>query len=124
MSMKLISSSRTITLPKYAVGGFQEMIIQNFAKNYTLDGSLYVDFYKNRGGWIVTFDAILTSEYNDIRALYNDQFTNEEFLHFTEDDLGLNTFVFLNLPDKRNIDWNKQAVTGLQITLEKRDADS
>lgn len=123
--MKLTSSSRTVTLPNYARNGLKEMIIPYHAKNTGLSGKLFVDFFNRRNGWKITFDAITAAEYADLRALYDDQFTNEEFLTFDRTGLsGDIVQVFLNLPSERNIVWDQQAVLGLTITLEPEDAVS
>lgn len=123
--MRLISSSRTVTLPHYARDGFQELITPNIAKNYPLGGNMYVDFYNKRGGWKITFDTLTAAEYAELRAIYDDQFTNEEFLTFDRTGLiGDYESVFLNLPAERNIVWDQQAVLGLQIVLEPENADS
>lgn len=123
--MKLISTSREVTLPNYARDGFQELIIPNHAKNYALSGKLYVDFFNKRGGWKITFEAITAAEYAELRAIYDDQFTNEEFLTFDRTGLsGDLQSVFMNMPGERNIVWDQQAVLGLTITLEPEDADS
>lgn len=123
--MRLISTSRTVTLPNYARDGFQELIVPMHAKNVSLSGKLYVDFYNKRNGWRITFDAITAAEYAELRALYDDQFTNEEFLTFDRTGLsGDLQQVFLNMPGERNIVWDQQAVLGLTITLEPEDAVS
>lgn len=125
MSMTLESSSRTITLPKYAREGLRELIDQNFAKNRTLDGTLFVDFFNNIGGWKVEFDVITRAEWDELKALYNDQFTNEEFLLLNDPDIPVVDFsVFLSLPKERNLAWNKSVVKDLTITLEAESADS
>lgn len=125
MSMTLTSSSRTVTVPKYAVGGLQRMVKQNFAKNYPLNGNMYVDYFNVRGGYRVTFDAITKAEYEELRTIFNDQLTNEEFLTLNDTDLGItNESVFLNLPEEHDLRWNKQAVLGLSIVLEPENADS
>ena len=125
MSMILASSSRSITLPRYARGGLQQLIVPNHAKIYTLSGKLSVDFFNKRGGWRVTFDAITAADYANIRALYDDQFDNEEFLDLTDSDLGISAVShFLNMPEERDLRWNKQAVVNLTITLEPENADS
>lgn len=125
MSMTLQSSSRTITLPKYARDGLKEMIQQNFAKNRTLDGTLFVDFFNNIGGWKVKFDVVTVAEYADIRALYDDQFTNEEFLTLNDPDIPVSSLsVFLTLPAERDLSWAKSVCKNLQITLEPESADS
>lgn len=123
--MRLTSTSRTVTLPNYARDGFRELIIPNHAKNTSLSGKLYVDFYNKRNGWKITFDAITAAEYADLRALYDDQFANEEFLTFDRTGLSGDVVqVFLNMPGERNIVWDQQAVLGLTITLEPEDAVS
>lgn len=123
--MKLISSSRTVTLPDFARDGFQELIVPNVAKNISLNASLHVDFFGTRGGWSITFDAIDSGEYDDLRAIYDDQFSNEEFLTFDRTGLsGDIVSVFMSLPPERNIVWDGQAVLDLTITLERADADS
>lgn len=125
MSMTLTSSSRTVTVPKYGQGGLQRMVKQNFAKNYPLAGNMYVDFFNVRGGYRVSFDAITKAEYEELRTIFDDQLTNEEFLLLNDPDLGVvNESVFLNLPEEHDLRWNKQAVVGLSITLEPENADS
>lgn len=122
---RLISTSRTFTLPHYAREGLQRLENLMSAKNYPLAGNLYIDFFSRRGGWKYTFDTLTAAEYADLRAIYEDQFTNEEFLTFDRTGLsGDYEVVFLNLPAEHNIVWDQQAVLGLQILLEPRDAIS
>lgn len=125
MSQTLTSSSRSFTLPNFANDGFKELITQSFAKNYTLDNTLYIDFLTTaRGGWSILFDVLAASEYATLRSLFNDQFTNQEFLTFTDTDLGItNMSVFMNLPSERMIKWNKQYVNDFIITIERKTAD-
>ena len=123
--MKLTSSSRTVVLPNYARDGFQRMDSLLAAKNYPLAGNMYVDFFSRRGGWKITFDTLTAAEYAELRAAYEDQFDNEEFLLFDRTGLsGDLEYVFLNLPAESNIVWDQAAVLGLQIVLEPRDAAS
>lgn len=125
MISTLASSTRTITLPKYAVGGLGLGLKQNFAKNYPLQGNMYVDFFSTRSPITMTFDVITRQEYEDIKSLFFDQIQNEEFLDFTDTDLGLSNFsVFLNLPAETNLKWNREATQGLVILLEPENADS
>lgn len=125
MSMTLTSSSRTVTVPKYGVGGLQPFLKQNFAKNRSLSGKLHVDFYNTIGGYRVTFDAIPKSEYDDLKTIFDDQLTNEEFLLLNDADLGITDLsVWLNLPEEHDLRWNKQAVLNLSITLEPENANS
>lgn len=125
MTMTLTSSSRTVTLPAYARDGLDQPIAQNFAKNYPLQGNLYVDFFNIRSGWNITFDVITAEEYGEIRAIFDDQFTNGEFLVLNDTDIPVvNQSVFLNLPSSRSLAWNKQVVKDLTISLEPENADS
>lgn len=123
--MKLISSSRTVILPEYARDGFQELNQPNIAKNYPLGGNLYIDILNRRGGYKYTFDAITAAQYAELKAVYQDQFDNEELLTFDRTGLsGDIERVFLNMPPESNIVWDKQAVLGLQIILEPENAVS
>lgn len=125
MSMTLTSSSRTITVPRYMPGGLGRMVKQNFAKNYPLNGNMYVDYFNVRGGYKVAFDAITKAEYEELRTIFDDQLTNSEFLLLNDTGLGVvNESVFLNLPEEHDLRWNKQAVLGLVIILEPLNADS
>lgn len=123
--MKLISSTRTLELPNYARDGLQRLDSLMAAKNYPLAGNMYVDFFSKRGGWKITFDTLSAADYSSLRGLYDDQFTNEEFLRFDRTGLsGDIEYVFLNLPGESNIVWDQSAVLGLQIILEPRDASN
>jgi hypothetical protein len=123
--MKLTSSSREFVIPNYARDGFQELITPNIAKNYPLAGNLYIDIFNKRGGWKITFDTLTADEYADLKAIYQDQFDNEEFLTFDRTGLsGDIVSVFLNMPAESNIVWDQQAALGVQIVLEPENADS
>jgi len=125
MAMTLTSSNRTITLPKYAPGGLQEIIGQNIARNESLGGKLSFDILNVRGGYKISFDTITEDEWADIRLVWNDQITNKEFLTFNDPDLDkTNWVVWLTIPTERDSRWNKSAVQGLTIMIEPRDANS
>lgn len=124
MAMTLTSSTRTITLPNYAREGLAELITQNFSKNVTLSGKMYVDFLNVRGGWKVKFDVIDRSEYEDLWAIYNDQFDNEEFLTLNDPDIPVTSLsVFMSMPSERNLSWAKSVTKDLYITLEAENAN-
>lgn len=119
------SSSRSFNLPYYAQDGFKGRLIPMISKNVALSGRMYVDVQNVRSGWVITIPVLEASEYAILRALFDDQINNAEFLQFTDVDLGLaDVRVWMSLPDERLIKWNKTAVTDLTITLEPRDADS
>lgn len=125
MAMTLTSSNRTITLPKYAPGGFQEIIGQNIARNESLGGKLSFDILSVRGGYRISFDTITEAEWGEIREIWNDQIANREFLVLNDPSIGkTNWTVWLTIPTERDSRWNKQAVQGLTIIIEPRDANS
>lgn len=111
----------TLRLPDY--GELKEVTQPNVAKNITLDGSLYVDFYNNRRSWQISWKYLKPSEYDAIRAKYDKQFTNQTMLQFAVDPLGLFVPVFISINDK-NIKWNGQLIEGFSITLEEQYAIS
>lgn len=125
MSTTLTSSSRTVTLPHYAIGGLGLGLQQKFAKNFPLRGNMYVDYFATRSPIRFSFEVITRAEFEELKALFRDQIANEEFLTLTDADLGLtNLSVFLNLPEETSLQWNRQATQGLVILLEPENADS
>lgn len=117
----LESSTRSMTLPNYARDGFQQLRDPNYVKNVTLGGNLFVQFFNERGGYRIKFPALTMDEYEQFKALYQDQFANEEFLLFSDEDLGiLDEEVFLNLPAEDQIKWDKTTVVDFVIVLEPR----
>lgn len=125
MSMILESSTRSVTLPNYAVGGLGLGFEQNMAKNYSLDGTLSVDFFNTRSPLRVTFPEITRAEFESLKTIFNDQLANAEFLTLTDADLGLSDVsVFLSLPDETALKWNRSVADGVVITLEPRYANS
>ncbi len=125
MSMTLTSSSRTITLPEYAVGGLTPLKQQVIAKNYSLKGKLTVQRLNVRGGYRITFETLTRAQWEEIVQIWEDQFTNEEFLELVDPDLNEEGALhYLNIPEEHDLRWNKQATQGMQIMLEPRDANS
>ncbi len=112
-----------LTLANYANDGFQEIMVPNYSKNYTLDATLHVDFFNGRLGWRITFDILTAAQFTALKAKYNKQFTNNTFLRFEDDEMGINLDVFMSMPDDRNIKWRGAAVKDLTITLEPQHAD-
>lgn len=122
----LRSSSRDVVLPDFARDGFQELIMPSYSKNVTLSNKLYIDFTKGtRGGWSVRFDVLLRAKWDELRAIYQDQFDNNEMLKFYDDDLGIGELpVFLSLPAARSINWRNEATRDVIIVLERENAVS
>ena len=110
-----------VQLPNYA--SLREITEPNVAKNVTLDGSLYVDFYNNRRKWEISWKLLKAAEYDTIRALYDLQFSSQTMLQFIVDPLGLFVPVYISINEK-NIKWNGQLIEGFTITLEEQYAIS
>jgi len=110
-----------LQLPNYAT--LKEITQPNIAKNITLDGSLYVDFYNNRRVWEISWKYLKAAEYDALRAKYNLQFSSQTMLQFVVDPLGLFVPVFISINEK-NIKWNGQLIEGFTITLEEQYAIS
>lgn len=52
---------------------------ENAADVETLDGSIYTDFVSVIKLWTFNYDSLTEDEYNDIRAIYDSQFTLYEY---------------------------------------------
>lgn len=111
----------SLLLPNYT--GFKEVTTPNATKSYTLDGTLNVDFYNNRRAWEISWNLLSLANYQAIRAKYNKQFTNSEFLTFHINDLDLWLPVYIEIPTI-DIRFNGQWVEGFSIRLEERDSIS
>ncbi len=105
-----------LTLPHYANNGFKELITPKLNKNYSMDGTLWVDTSNIRSGWKITFEVITV-------AKYLSQFSTGDFLRFVDNELSIDTYVFMSMPAERDISWNKSVTKGLSITLEPESAD-
>ncbi len=108
-------------LPNY--GTLKEITQPNAAKNYTLNGELYVDFYNNRRVWEISWNFLEMAQYELIRAKYNKQFSQQAMLLFVVNNLNLFVPVYININDK-NIKWSGQLVEGFAIILEEQYAIS
>lgn len=108
------------TLPDHA--SYQELKGDAITKNFSLDGTMFVDFSNVRKGWVLTFEVITKAEYEGIRAKYEKQFTQNVFLRYEDDELAINTDCFLSMPEERDIIWNKNHVADLTILLEPKNA--
>lgn len=106
-----------LILPLYS--GFKEITKPNIAKNVSLDGSMYVDFYNNRRCWEISWDLLKIDEYDAIRAKYDKQFTNQVFLPLDIVGKGIYVYCYINIKDK-DIRYNGQYVEGFSIMLEEQ----
>lgn len=110
-----------LLLPHYS--GFEEVTEPNASKNYTLDGSLKVDFRNNRRMWQISWKLLTIAEYEALRAKYDKQYNEQTFLTFHINDISLWTPVYMSIPTIK-IKHNGQYVEGFSIMLEEREAIS
>lgn len=110
-----------VLLPDY--GEIIEVINENIGKNYTLDGSLYVDYYNNRRSWKIKWNMLTPTEYDTIRALYNKQFAQDTMLMLVVNNMNLFVPCFMTISDKKP-KLNGQRIQDFSILLEEQYAIS
>lgn len=116
----------TIYLDQYQLPDYAELteITQpNVAKNVTLDGSLYVDYFNNRRAWEIKWAVLTPDEYDAILAKYNKQFSQDTMLMLIVNNRGLFVPCFMSISDKKP-KWNGQRIVDFSITLEEQYAIS
>lgn len=114
----LQSSSRTVVLPDYANDGFQRINDPIISKNIALSGELYVDRVSLRKGWTISFDLLTEDQYDNIRAIYEDQFVNNELLVFNDTVMGItNQNVWMDIQNQVNIKWTGTMYEGVTLEL-------
>ena len=110
-----------VLLPDY--GDIKENIDPNVAKNYTLDGSLYVDYYNNRRSWEIKWNMLTPDEYDIIRTLYEKQFKQDTMLMLVVNNMNLFVPCFMTISDKKP-KYNGQRIQDFSILLEEQYAIS
>jgi hypothetical protein len=110
-----------LLLPLYT--SFTEVTKPNLAKNITLDGSMYVDFYNNRRCWKMSWDILTIEEYAAIRVKYDKQFTSQIYLPLDIVNKGIYVFCYMNIDDKK-IKYNGRYVEDFSIMFEEQHAIS
>lgn len=110
-----------LLLPKYS--SLTEDTKPNDSMNYTLDGTLQVDFYNRNRRWVLSWKLLTMAEYESIRAKFDLQYTNQQFLTFHINDIDLWTPVYMTIPDIQ-IKHNGQYVEGFSVTLTEQNAIS
>lgn len=110
-----------VLLPDY--GDIIEVINENIGKNYTLDGSLYVDYYNNRRSWQIKWNMLTPDEYDTIRALYDKQFAQDTMLMLVVNNMNLFVPCFMTISDKKP-KHNGQRIQDFSILLEEQYAIS
>lgn len=116
MTPKLIALLGGVQLPDQTQ--LLETTTPNEADVMTLDGSLYTDFVNLMRSWTIGFPYLTQAEFDPIYELYKSQYTNETYLAFEVDQLGITTIVKVNISDK-DIHFNGQQVYGFSLTLKE-----
>lgn len=110
-----------LRLPLY--GSLTEIPDPNITKVETLDASLRVDFFNQRRAWQISWKLLTIAEYESIRAKYDQQFENSEFLNFIVEDKQINVSVLMTI-NNVDIKHNGQYIDGFSIKLEEQFAVS
>lgn len=110
-----------LLLPDY--GEIREITTPNVAKNITLSGEMYVDYYNNRRSWEIKWNMLTPEQYDLIRAKYDKQFAQDTMLMLIVNNLSLFVPVFMTISTKTP-KWNGQQIVDFSIILEEQYAIS
>lgn len=111
-----------VTLPEY--NEFREVTNPNVSKNFTLDGTMYVDFLNQRRAWEIVWHWLKPSEYQLIRDKFDQQFSDETFLWFGIPAQNINVPSFINIPNPKDMKWDNSLIADYTIRLEEQYAIS
>lgn len=100
----IANTSTSVTLP-ILEQDFVNKPIENAVDIETLNGRLYTDFVNQKGEWSLSFDSLTEDEYNDIRAIYDSQFTEYDYptlsiAYYSVEDVSVRMYI-----NDKNI-WN------------------
>lgn len=90
----------------------------NQAKNLTINGTLYVQYFNNRRSWDVEWSLLTRAEVQIILDLYNYQFENAMPLQMSIPGKSLDVFVYMTV-SKDDIKYNGQYSESFSVTLEE-----
>lgn len=83
----------------------------------TLDLNVYVDLFATKRMWTVTWGYMSKSDYAQLRAFYDRQFTNLEFPDVTISDLNVSSVVVKASLSDQSITDESGLVEGVELTL-------
>ena len=111
----MIITLGTLTLPNYTE--LTNIETPNATENVTLDGSLYVDFVNRRRGWRIGWNLMDIARYDEIKALFNLQFSSGAFNNLTITDLGITALPVYMKINEKNIRYNGSNIEGFELEL-------
>jgi len=89
---ELTNDLGSLVLPKLEVP-LTQGTIENATDVETLDGNIYTDFIRQKRQWTISYSYMSESEYNSVRAYYDQQFVD-----FKYPLLSIDFYTISNLP--------------------------
>jgi hypothetical protein len=114
MSIVVILGGVTLPTPDLP---FKRITTPNETDNTTLDGTIYTDFINRRRSWSMTWGALSETEYDAIRAIYNAQYTNQQYPILQIAHYSLVAAVKMNVTPEDDIRRDGTCIRGFGITL-------
>ena len=103
-------------LPKHL--NLKQNLIPNAAKNNTINGTLYVQYFNNRRTWEVSWSLLTREEVQQILDLYYSQFATAIPLTLNIPGVQLTVYVYMEVsPD--DIKYNGQYSNEFSVALEE-----
>lgn len=94
-----------------------ESVIEASTEVTTLDLNIYVDLLSTKRTWKITWGYMDATEYANLRAFYNRQFTALEFPDVTIPDLGVSSVVVRATLSDQSITDESGLVENVELTL-------
>jgi hypothetical protein len=114
----LLSAEKTYT--EVEIGSpFTISDVEGKSSTTTLNGNVYVDFAYSKKAFQVDIFNLSTSDYSDIRAFYDYQFTSGKFITLSIPELSISNMPVYMEMSKRNI--VSQCLTTDKLTLNFRE---
>lgn len=79
---------------------FLDKPIENAADVLTLDGTIYTDFVNQRREWEISWGVLDEDEYDDLKAVYDSQFSTGDYPTFLLPYYSINTPVRVYINDR------------------------
>lgn len=110
-----------VTLLLNKMDEFVEVMRPNLTTTETLSGHLFTDFRGNNRAWEIHFHHLCREDYEDLRQVYFDQFTNAIYPIMVLNDGvdAVTTYVKMSIDDK-NVKYDGDMVMDFGITLEEQ----